>query len=691
MSNHLSGQSSPYLLQHVDNPVDWFPWCEEAFCEAQAQDKPIFLSIGYSACHWCHVMAHESFEDEQIAGLLNKNFISIKVDREERPDVDRIYMEAVQMMTGRGGWPLSVFLTPSRKPFFGGTYWPPRARGGMPGFDRVLQAVAQAWRLQRGELVGQADELTENLGAAGEVDESGGLDGEPLESAHATLVRQFDSEFGGFGPAPKFPAPLQLRFLLRRWQHWGQAELPAMVTTTLDRMATGGIYDQLGGGFHRYSTDRHWLIPHFEKMLYDNALLAVCYLEAWQASGNPLYRQVVEETLDYLLRDMTHADGGLASSQDADSPDGEGAFYLWTPEEVYRLLGATAAKTFCRFYDVTDEGNFEGRNILHRPGTLEQLAESTGRDPRLLELELAESRRKLLARRASRARPERDDKILVSWNGLAIDALARAGAALGRPRWLEAAAGAADFLLAELRDGAGRLRHCWCGGHAKVEAYLDDYAALAEALVTLYEACFERRWLDEAVALADEMLALFSDRARGGFFLTAADHEPMISRSRDMHDSSVPSGGGLATMALLRLAKLCRREDYWQVARAALRSQADTLGRYPLATGQMLLALEMYLAPPLEIAVIGGDDPADDDEVLRQLHRRFIPNKVVGYAGASSLEEVLPPKILDGKTPITPGPTVYVCQDTTCQMPVTGRQAAIETWDRLAGRSLVET
>ncbi|MBN1588857.1 MAG: thioredoxin domain-containing protein [Pirellulales bacterium] len=685
MPNHLSGQTSPYLLQHADNPVEWFPWGDEAFGEARAQNKPIFLSIGYSACHWCHVMAHESFEDERIARLLNEHFISIKVDREQRPEVDRVYMEAVQTMTGRGGWPLSVFLTPSRKPFFGGTYWPPRAQHGMPGFDQVLQAIAQAWRQQREALVGQAEGLTERLVASGEARELGQLDRAQLESAQAALVRQFDPECGGFGPAPKFPAPLLLRFLLRRWHADGASPLPATVATTLDRMAAGGIYDQLGGGFHRYSTDPHWLVPHFEKMLYDNALLATAYLEAWQASGNPSYRQVVEETLDYVLREMTDDRGGFYGSQDADTDGHEGTFYLWTPEEVYRTLGSPAADTFCEFYDVTEEGHFEGRNILHRSTTLDRLAESTGRDRHLLESELTESRRKLLAVRQSRRSPERDDKILVGWNGLMIDAMARAGAALGQARYLDAAARAADFVLDELRDGSGRLHHCWYEGQAMLDAYLDDYAAMVEALVTLYETRFERRWLDEAVRLADQILTQFADRSGGGFFFTASDHETIIVRGRDMDDSSVPSGGGLATMGLLRLAKLGRREDYWQVARHALRSQADALSRYPPAAGQMLLALEFYLGPTSEIAVVGGDDPADDREILAELHRRFIPNKVVGYVDKASVGSASTPKILEGKTPIAPGPTVYVCQDTTCQAPTVGREAARQAWDRLAG------
>lgn len=687
MSNHLAGQSSPYLLQHVENPVDWYPWCEEAFCEARAQDKPVFLSIGYSACHWCHVMAHESFEDERIARQLNDHFISIKVDREERPEIDRIYMEAVQRLTGQGGWPLSVFLTPSRKPFFGGTYWPSRSQAGMPGFDQVLRSVADAWRERRDVLFGQAAELTEQLGVSDELDDPGELDRSTLDAAHTALVRHFDAECGGFGAAPKFPSPLQLRFLLRRWQHDKQATLPTMVTTTLDRMAAGGIYDQLGGGFHRYSTDRHWLVPHFEKMLYDNAMLATCYVEAWQAGGNPVYRQVVRETLDYVLREMTHPRGGFYSSQDADSGGHEGTFYLWTPDQINSLLDPLSARRFCEFYDVTDEGNFEGRSILHRPIALDRLAESTGRDRQFIESELSESRRVLLESRGAREWPGRDDKILASWNGLMIDAMARAGAALGESRYLDAAATAADFILDEFHDSSGCLGHCWCNGPSPVEACLDDYAALADAFITLYETRFERRWLDEAVRLVDQILARFTDRSCGGFFLTATDHEPMITRSRDMHDSSVPSGGGLTTMALLRLAKHIGREEYWQVARSALRSQVDTFDRYPMAAGQMLLASDFYLGPTSEIAIVGGKEPADDRRVLADLQRRFIPNKVVGYASEASIERAEAPRLLDAKGPIASGPTVYVCQGVTCQEPLVGADDVMQAWGRLAGNA----
>ncbi len=594
MSNRLSQELSPYLLQHADNPVDWRPWDAEALALARQEHKPIFLSIGYSSCHWCHVMAHESFEDPQIARLLNQHFVSIKVDREERLDLDQIYMEAVQMMTGRGGWPMSVFLTPDGKPFFGGTYWPPQARGGMPGFDQVLGAIADAWQHRRNELLEQAERLTDSLR---QVVEQGfdadavQVDDTPREEAEAALRQAFDPQYGGFGPAPKFPQPLALRWLLGRWRRSGQDALLEMVTTSLDRMAAGGLFDHLGGGFHRYSVDARWLVPHFEKMLYDNASLAVCYLEAWQATGQPRYAEVVRQTLDYLLRDMANPLGGISSSEDADSEGEEGKFDLWTPGEIQAVLGPQAAKTFCQVYDVSETGNFEGRNILNRSRPFEIEARMLGREPALLMAELAAARPKLRAARATRVRPGRDEKVLVSWNSLAIDALARAGAALGEPHYTDAARAAVQFLLAHVRSG--RLLHYWRNGQAKYNAYLDDYAGFGNALVTLYESDGSPAWLDQAVALADEILARFADRQHGGFFYTAADHEPLIVRKKEVIDSPVPSGNGLAAMLLYRLQRICRRDDYRRAADGTLRACFPWMRKVPTGTFQLLLAMDL--------------------------------------------------------------------------------------------------
>ncbi len=626
MPNRLAQSNSPYLLQHAENPVDWQPWGREALDAAKAEAKPIFLSIGYSACHWCHVMAHESFEDPEIARRLNRDFVAIKVDREEHPELDQVYMEAVQALTGQGGWPLSVFLTPELEPFFGGTYWPPRPRGGMAGFGEVLAAVSDAWQHRREQAVQQAKTLTGWLrDTAEDGDGVGKRDAADRDQwsrlgdrdqwsrfymeAWAVLGRAFDPVHGGFGPAPKFPQPLTSRLLLQGWRSTRDEHLLAMVTTTLQQMAAGGIYDHLGGGFHRYSTDARWLVPHFEKMLYDNALLARCYLDAYQATGQMDFARVARETLDYVLRDMTDPAGGFASSEDADSEGHEGLFYLWTLDEIRSVLGAERAESFAHAYDVTEEGNFEGRNILNLAKTIPQSAAILGRQPAELATDLAESRRRLLEVRGRRIRPGRDDKVLASWNGLMIDALARAGAVLGEPRYSEAAARAADFLLSPqgLRADS-RLRHCWRRGRADIDGLLEDYASLAGALVTLYETRHEDRWLDEATGLADAILDRFTDREHGGFFTAAADHGSLIVRKKDVLDSAVPSGGGLATAALLRLSQLRDRDDYFHAAEASLRSAAGLLHEAPLGACQMLLALDHYLWPT---------PPACDDATCR--------------------------------------------------------------------------
>jgi uncharacterized protein YyaL (SSP411 family) len=607
MPNQLSQQISPYLLQHAENPVDWHPWNAAARELAVREQKLIFLSIGYAACHWCHVMAHESFQDGEIARRLNENFVSIKVDRQERPDLDQLYMEAVQLMTGRGGWPLSVFLTPEGQAFYGGTYWPPRRRHGMAGFDEVLAAVADTWQTHRGEVRQQAQRVTQALRADPWQGAAAELSDEPLRAAETALAQSFDPRLGGFGPAPKFPQPMSLQLLLQRWRRTGEDALLDMVNTTLERMALGGIYDQIGGGFHRYSIDDRWLVPHFEKMLYDNALLAGCYLDAWQATKKPLYERVLRETLDYVLRDLTAVEGGFFSAEDADSEGVEGKFYLWTPAEVAAVLGAEPAATFCNVYDVTATGNFEGRNIPHLPNPLAAVG-LPGRDTDELELELHDDRRKLLAARAQRVRPACDDQVLVSWNGLMIDVLARAAAALNEPRWGHAAVKAADFLLQALGDGSGRLRHSWRRGRASGPAFLDDYASLGNALVTLSRQHAEPRWHDEAVRLADVILEQFAAPRAGGFFYTAAESEPLLVRKKDLVDNSAPSGNGLAVTFLLRLAALGGpahgqirpadrqiRPAYRQVAVDTFRACMGILRQAPLATGQMLLALNEVL------------------------------------------------------------------------------------------------
>jgi len=686
--NRLAHETSPYLLQHANNPVDWYPWGPEALARAKAEQKPIFLSIGYSACHWCHVMEHESFESPDIAKLLNESFINIKVDREERPDLDQIYMNAVQAMTGRGGWPMSTFLTPDLEPFFGGTYWPPHARQGMPGFDQVILAVRDAWNNRREQAIEQARQLMQHLQASGNgALQQGELSADLISGAAAVMDRIFDSRHGGFGHAPKFPHPMDLKLLLRAWLRSPRPRTLELVTLTLDKMAAGGIYDHLGGGFHRYSVDERWLVPHFEKMLYDNSLLAGCYLEGFQATEYPEYARVARETCDYVLREMTGPEGGFFSTLDADSEGEEGKFYVWTPDEIAEVLGPDEAKTFCYVYDVTEPGNFEERNILNLPKTLEQSAAILQRDVDDLKSELARNRAKLLEVRSRRVWPGLDDKLLVSWNALMIDALANASGVLGERRYSEAAAKAADFLLNNLRRDDGRLLHSWRKGQAKFDAYLDDYSYLANALVSLYEADFNQRWIDAAVDLADTMLKHFADPAGGNFYYTADDHEPLITRQKDLHDSSVPSGNGMAATALVRLGKLTGREDYTSAAGDILRSNATLMEQSPTAAGQMLLALDAYLGPTPEIVILGEMDQPDTAEVLADLRRRYLPRKVVAFretSQAARQPSLALAALFEGKSPQRPEPTVFVCQNFACQAPVNGKEAALALWSKLA-------
>ncbi|MCH8923306.1 MAG: thioredoxin domain-containing protein [Planctomycetes bacterium] len=680
--NRLNRETSPYLLQHRDNPVDWHPWGPEALERAKTLQKPIFLSIGYSACHWCHVMEHESFENEVIAAALNEKFVCIKVDREERPDLDQIYMNAVQMMTGRGGWPMSMFLTPDLQPFFAGTYWPPTAGRGMPGFDSVIASVSDAWENRREQAVKQAGQITEHLRNMTGGESSGELSVALIHGAMAPLERQFDFTFGGFGGAPKFPHPMSLRLLLRAWRRQPNDAVLNMVRLNLNKMAGGGIYDHLGGGFARYSVDERWLVPHFEKMLYDNALLAEAYVEGYLATGDAHYAQIARETFDYVLRDMTDPAGGFYSTEDADSEGVEGKFYVWKPSEVTAVLGEEAAKTFCYVYDVTDEGNFEGDNILNLPKTIEQCAQLLGRDAAALDAELGEGRAKLLEIRGGRVRPERDDKVLVSWNGLMIHSLAVAAGALDEPRYLAAATAAAEFICQNMRRDDGRLLHTWRGGTARLDAYLDDYASLTNALISLYEAGFDERWIDEAVRLADIMLARFHDADGGGFFFTADDHEELIARNKDAQDNATPSGSSMAATALVRLGKLTGRQDYVDAARSTLEASAFLMSQHAMAAGQMLIALDLLLGPTVEMVICGGEQ---SDDVLAGLRRRFIPNKVVACrrTGPAEHQSAALDALLSGKRCIDKQPTVYVCENHTCGEPAVGEAQITALWDQL--------
>ena len=692
MANRLANETSPYLLQHQNNPVDWHPWGPEALQRAKAEQKPIFLSIGYSACHWCHVMEHESFENPAIAAELNAKFVCIKVDREERPDLDQIYMNAVQLMAGRGGWPMSVFLTPDLQPFFGGTYWPPTARMGMPGFDQVLHAVSDAWQNRREAAVEQAAQLTSHLQNIGE-DEGGESAArmtatkaaELLQLAQSSLQRSFDGTHGGFGAAPKFPHSMDLQLLLRCWKRRPHENLLKMATLTLDKMASGGIYDHLAGGFARYSVDERWLVPHFEKMLYDNALLLSAYLDAYSATGEQRFAQVARETAQYILTYMTEPGGGFHSTEDADSEGEEGKFYVWTPSEIQAVLGKEAAAKFCWVYDVSEEGNFEhGKSILNLPKSLAQCAAIRGWDVQQLAAELAEMRSRLLVERDKRVRPGKDDKILVSWNGLMIDAMARSAGVLQFPACLEAAEKAARFVLEKMSRSDGRLLHTYRNGQAKLDGYLDDYTCFINSLVTLYEATLDEHWIDEAVRLAEILLARFQDSERGGFFFTADDHEQLIARNKDLHDSSVPSGNSMAATSLLRLGKLTGRGDLLEAAEGAMAAGLTVMQRAPTAAGQMLIAVDMWLGPMPEIVVMAGA-AGESNAVLVDLHSHFLPNRVIACrTGKDEYHSPHLEPLFAGKTGQPPAPTVYVCERFACQAPVHGGEAIRALWKKLA-------
>ena len=662
MPNRLIDETSPYLLQHANNPVDWYAWGPEALERARAEDKPILLSVGYSACHWCHVMERESFEDREIAGRMNESFVCIKVDREERPDIDSIYMSAVQAMTGQGGWPMTVFLTPDGKPFYGGTYFPPEDRGGMPAFPRVLEAIARVYREDRGSVVSTTGELLKRMQqvAVG----AGGL--EPLTAdvayqAYRGIAGHFDDRHGGVGLEPKFPQAMTYEFLLRYYVRTQEPDALDMVELTLDRMANGGIYDQLGGGFHRYSTDTYWLVPHFEKMLYDNALLVRLYLHAYQVTGKPLYKKVVEETLDYVGREMTDPLGGFYSSQDADSEGVEGKFFVWRPEEIVSVLGAADAAVFNRYFGVTPKGNFEGHSILN---VAPETASDGEPDPLL-----RSSRAKLFDEREKRVRPDRDDKVLTAWNGMMLAAFAEAAAVLSRADYLNIADQNANFLLFNLRED-GRLLRTYKDGRAKLKGYLEDYAFLIDGLLALHEVDFDQSWLGEAVALGRDMVDLFWDEPSGQFYDTGRDHESLVIRPRDISDNAIPSGSSTATDALLRLAVVTGDSDLARRAATALRSVRKLMARFPTGAGHWLCALDFYLSTPKEVAVVG--DPLDPDTqiLVSEVYRSYLPNRVVvGLDDLGDAPDGVP--LLEARDKVGGRPTVYVCENYVCQLPVT--------------------
>jgi uncharacterized protein YyaL (SSP411 family) len=673
--NHLIHEKSPYLLQHADNPVDWYPWGPEAFQKARQEDKPIFLSIGYATCHWCHVMAHESFEDEEVARILNESFVSIKVDREERPDIDQIYMSVCQALTGQGGWPLTIFITPEGKPFFAGTYFPKSSRMGMVGFTELLTRVASLWGSDRGRILQDSEKIRQairkeaGLGAAGAA-----LDQGVLRKAYEQFLRAFDPVWGGFGQAPKFPTPHHLTFLLRWYRRSQELQAASMVGKTLEGMRKGGIFDQIGFGFHRYSVDERWLVPHFEKMLYDQALLAMAYAEAYQALGKAQFAQVAREIFTYVLRDMTAPEGGFYSAEDADSEGKEGLFYVWTPRQVRKHLGHTLGDLFCRFYGISSEGNFEGgMSIPHIFQTPQNFADQEKMNPVQLERALEEAREKLFQARERRVHPLKDDKIITSWNGLMIAALAKGYQALRDETYAQAARKAADFILQRMRTDHGRLQRRFRHGHIAYPGFLDDYAHLVWGLLELYEAIFEVRYLEEALHLNQIMIELFWDEEKGGFYFSGRDNEALISRPRDLYDGAIPSGNSVAALNLLRLSRMTGKVDWEKKADQLLKVFSAAVADSPMAYTQFLIAVDFMLGPSREIVIAGDPGLEESREMIAFVQRSFLPNKVLlfraeGDAGRK-LSTLSP--FVEGMRPLNKRPTVYLCENYTCKTPLT--------------------
>jgi uncharacterized protein YyaL (SSP411 family) len=661
MPNHLAKETSPYLLQHADNPVDWYPWGEEALSRAQAEDKPILLSIGYSACHWCHVMAHESFENVEIARLMNENFVNIKVDREERPDLDSVYIEAVQTITGNGGWPLTVFLTPEGKPFFGGTYFPPQDRHGMPGFPKVLRTVADAYQNRRGEIETAGQQVIAALTAAthsSAVKEP--LVADVIRQAYRGLRQDFDKGNGGFGTAPKFPQPMTLEFLLRYFHRSQDKGALEMVDLTLEKMARGGIYDQLGGGFHRYSTDNSWLVPHFEKMLYDNALLSRVYLHAYLVTGKDLFRSVAEETLDYVLTEMTSLEGGFYSTQDADSEGSEGKYYLWTVEEITKAVGKKDCQAAIDYFGVSGEGNFEGRNILHVVKQPEPEALSA----------INCAKKSLLKKREQRVKPDRDEKILASWNGLMLSSLAEAACSFGRQDYMAAAVSSGSFLLNSMTV-EGYLKHTYKDGKSRIDGYLDDYAMVIDGLMSLHRASLDGQWLWQAIRLADVMLEWFWDEGTGTLYDTSEGQQDLIIRPKSTTDGATPSGASAATMVLLKLSRLTDNAQFEQIALKALQSVRESMPLYPFSFSNWLCALDLYLSAPREIAIVGPSNSPATFELLQALCKMWLPNTVIAACDPTDPAPITELKLLENREMLDNKPTVYVCEHYICQAPVT--------------------
>ncbi len=673
-TNRLAQETSPYLLQHAHNPVDWFPWGEEAFAKARSENKPVLLSVGYSACHWCHVMERESFENPQIASLMNELFVNIKVDREERPDVDHIYMSAVQMLTGRGGWPMTVFMKPDGQPFYGGTYFPPEERHGMPAFPRVLRFIADKYRESPEDVEKAVAEIGDRLQQMQSPSGDGSLPPNGiLMDAAAALARAYDESEGGIGDAPKFPNTAPLDLWLRASHQSGDSRYTEMVLFTLRKMALGGVYDQLGGGFHRYSVDRRWLVPHFEKMLYDNAQLVPLYISAYQISGDAFFADVARDTLDYVVREMTAPNGGFYSTQDADSEGVEGKYFVWERTELQTLLGEETAEIACRYWDVTDEGNFEGHNILHVTIDHEQTARLFDRDEKEVAQLLAEARQKLLAARSRRIAPDRDEKMLTSWNGLMISAFAKAAETFADPGYAEVTRRAIAFVESTLRRGDRLLATCK-DGVARLNGYLDDYAFYANSLIDAYEALQDPDYLVSARALCDAMLRHFRDD-NGGFFFTSDDHEELIVRSKPAFDGSIPSGNSVAVHALLRLYHHTAVERYRERAEETLGLFGQIAAGQPFGMANLIAAADFHQRGPAEIAVVVEPSAAATDPLLHQVRSTYIPNRTLAVLDPDPSSPR--PELFAGKGQVDNRTTAYVCHRRTCSQPV-------NRWEELA-------
>ncbi len=655
MTNRLSGETSPYLLQHAHNPVDWYPWGEEAFAKARAEDRPVFLSIGYSACHWCHVMERESFENDEVAALLNENYVSIKVDREERPDVDSIYMEAVQMMTGHGGWPMSMFLTPAGAPFYAGTYFPPDDRHGMPGFRRVLEHVANAYRSRRTDIEAASAEVIRNLSTV-KFQGGGALEHDALDRAASRIAQNYDPEHGGFGGAPKFPPSMSLDFLMQVAWRTRDHKLDEITNNTLTKMARGGMYDQIGGGFHRYSVDDRWLVPHFEKMLYDNALLARLYTRAWQRTKDPFFARIAHEILGYFQREMTSPDGAFYSTQDADSEGEEGKFYVWSRAEVMTILGQEEGRVFCALYDITERGNWEEQNILNVPRDPESVAAGLGVTLEHLGDVAARGKCKLYGVRSQRVWPARDEKVLAGWNGWMLAAFAEAAVAFDRDGYRDVVRKNAGFLLTRI-DAGGRLMRT-----PRIAGLLEDYSGVAWGLALAYEATHERRYLDAARQLADQILDRFADEQNGGFFDTPTDHETLITRPKDLFDNATPSGNSVAADVLLRLALLFGEERYAEAATKTLSAIAPLAERYPSGFGMLLGVAEWRAGQPKEIVITGAVD-GDAFRLLRKtVGEEFLPHRVLVAGDGSANLPLMANRPMDRVL-------AYICEAYMCAEP----------------------